>query len=84
MIKKILIIGGNGFLGFNTAKNLAKKGYKLVLICKKKINKRILLRNLKYKYCDIRKFKKLKSTLINEDYDCVINFSGNINHKSNF
>lgn len=68
-------------MGINTAKSLVKKKYKLVLLCKKKKGKKIPYKNLRYKYCDIRKLNNLKKTL-DEKYDCVINFSGNINHRN--
>ena len=80
MTKKILIIGGNGFLGINIAKGLKSKKYTPILLCRKK-NKKRELKNFKYLYCDIRNFSKLKK-VINSDFECVINLSGNIDHKN--
>tara|TARA_X000000950_G_C13811974_1_gene618057 strand:+ start:431 stop:1348 length:918 start_codon:yes stop_codon:yes gene_type:complete len=83
LIKKILIIGGNGFLGFNTAKALSKLNFKLVLLCKKR-KKSLEIKGIKYIYCDITNYQKLKKKInIKKDkIDCVINFSGNINHSN--
>ena len=81
MIKKILIIGGNGFLGFNIAKKLKSKNYSIVILCKKKPEREKFIKKIKYLYCNINNFQKLKKKIV-QDFDCVINFSGNINHNN--
>ena len=81
MNKKILIIGANGFLGYNLAKKIKNIGCKIVLLCKKKNNSLKPIKQAEYIYCDISNFKKLKKKLIG-DFDYVINFSGNINHQN--
>ena len=58
MTKKVLIIGGKGFLGTNVARALIKFGYNVDLLCKKKKFKR--LKNTNYIFCDIRNKKDLK------------------------
>ena len=80
MTKKILIIGGNGFLGINCAIKLNNLGYKITLLCKKR-KKNINLKNFKTFYCNILNFSKLKK-ILSDDFDFVLNFSGNINHKN--
>lgn len=80
MTKKILIVGGNGFLGINIAKGLKSKKYTPILLCRKK-NKKRELKNFKYLYCNIKNFSKLKKVL-NIDFECVINLSGNIDHNN--
>ena len=80
MTKKVLIIGGKGFLGTNVARALIKFGYNVDLLCKKKKNfKR--LKNTNYIFCDIRNKKDLKKKIDN-NYEYVINFAGNIDHKN--
>ncbi len=43
----------------------------------------IIINNIRYIYCDISKYNNLKKKL-GKNYDYVINFSGNIDHKNNF
>ena len=80
MTKRILIIGGNGFLGFNTAKKLSGFGFDLHLVCKNDKNLK-KLSNVKYYFCDVNNTKKLEK-LLKFKVDTVINFSGNIDHKN--
>ena len=58
--KKILIIGGTGFIGFHLCKFFNNKNYKVTSISKtppKKIRK---LKQIKYIYRDISKFKEIE------------------------
>lgn len=82
MTRKILIIGGYSFLGYNLAKKLINYNYKIYLLCKKKkLTNKIINRKVKYIYCNILNYKKLKKKLSN-NYDYVFNFAGNIDHKN--
>ena len=80
MKKKILIAGGTGFLGFNVIKKLLKHKYEITSISsnKKSLNK---LKKVKYIFCDISNYKNLKRKIKN-NYDYLINFSGNIDHSN--
>ena len=62
MIKKILIIGGNGFLGYNLAKFLTKSDFKITLLCRRKNKNFKKLSKVNYIFCDISHSNK-KQTL---------------------
>ena len=79
MIKKILIIGGYGFLGYNLANSLPKSNYEITLLCRKEKKKLKKLKKINYIYADITNFSKLNKVIKNK-YNIVINLSGNINH----
>ena len=80
-MQKILVTGANGFLGRNLLNTLARNtGLKVYgLVKSKKKIKRI--KNIKYIQGDITNFKKLKKS-IKINFDIIINFAGNINHKN--
>ena len=79
MKKKILIVGGTGFLGYHLAKKCIKKGWGVTSISTNKPKKIRFLSKVKYLILDISK-KKLIKKLIKYDYDYVVNFGGYVNH----
>ena len=79
MKDKVLVVGGTGFIGYHLLKKLPKKKYSLYSLSKKKPKKKNCLKNIKYLYCDITKFKDLKKK-INYQYDHIINLSGYVDH----
>ena len=62
---KVLIIGGNGFLGIHLAKNLHLGGYKVTILDNKKKIKKI--KNVKFINGDILNFKKLSKAIKGKD-----------------
>ncbi len=81
--KKILVLGGSGFLGFNLIQKLVKKkNYQIYSLSSRKKNFNKKIYNVKYFYCDISKFSNLKK-IINRNFNIIINLSGNIDHKKN-
>jgi nucleoside-diphosphate-sugar epimerase len=77
--KKILIVGGTGFLGYHLAKKCIKKGWGVTSISTNKPKKIRFLSKVKYLILDISK-KKLIKKLTKYDYDYVVNFGGYVNH----
>ena len=78
MEKKILILGGSGFLGKNLLFKLVKfKRYKITSISNKTLKN---LKKISYISCNINNYQKLRKKLKNKKFDFVINFSGNIDH----
>jgi nucleoside-diphosphate-sugar epimerase len=81
-MKKILIVGGGGFLGSNLSRSLRQNGFDITLILKKKEKKHNFVKGkIKRIYCDILDIKKLKNSIKNH-YDVLINCSGNIDHSN--
>ena len=78
MTKKILIVGGTGFLGQNLLKKLLNRGFKLYSLSSKKNKKQF--KQVKYLICNVLSRKKLKK-IVNENFDIIINLLGNIDHK---
>ena len=81
-MKKILIIGGTGFLGFHLAKLCLKRNYKVYSLSRNKPKKKRFLLNVIYIYADISKKRELNlklNSLKNINY--VVNFGGEVNHK---
>ena len=78
MKKKILITGASGFLGTNLISRLSReKKLEIYGLIKKKTNKILIKKNVKYICSDITKTKKK----IDINFEYVINLAGNINHK---
>jgi len=77
--KKILIVGGTGFLGYHLAKKCLLKKWEVTSISTNSPKKIRFLPKVKYLTLDITK-KKLISQKIKLNYDFVVNFGGYVNH----
>lgn len=69
--KKLLIIGGTGFIGHHLLKEAVKLGWKCFSISRNKPQKKRKVKNVNYLLIDIKKTKKL--TNINFNYDYIVN-----------
>ena len=61
--RKMLIIGGSGFIGYHLAKLALKKGWKIDSISRKFPKKNRKLSKVKYLICDITKLKNIKKSI---------------------
>lgn len=77
--KKVLIIGGTGFIGYHLAKKTYKK-FDVTSISLNKPKKKEKLKYVKYLIADISK-KKFFQSKIKKDFDIIVNLGGYINHK---
>ena len=79
MKKKILILGGTGFIGYHLAKASLKKGFKVISLSKNKPIKKRYLKRVKYIIADISN-KNFIHQIINEDFQYVVNLAGYVDH----
>ena len=71
---KCCVFGGSGFIGSHVADHLSEISESvLILDIHQKKN---LLPNQKFKYCDITNFKDLERIFNENEFDYVYNFSG--------
>lgn len=82
MKKKILVLGGTGFIGYHILKKAIKKNFSCTSISKTKPTKQKKLNKVKYILCDLENKKKLKKKLIN-NYNYVVNAAGYVDHSKN-
>ena len=81
MTYKILITGASGFLGINLISRIYRfRKFKIHGLVNKNKKKFKRCQNIKYIKTDITNKNELKKK-IDIDYDFIINFAGNINHK---
>ena len=81
MNKKILIVGGSGFIGSHLSKKCLKKNWIVDSLSHRIPIKKKKIKKIKYIACDVKNYQKLKK-IIKLDYDYVVNLSGYIEHKS--
>lgn len=77
--KKILVVGGTGFLGFHLLKKALSKNFSTFCFSRSKPKKTRYLDNVKYILGDVGKKNSLKK-LLNYNFDFVVNLSGNVDH----
>jgi UDP-glucose 4-epimerase len=80
-LKKILIIGGTGFIGYHLAKKCLQKNFKVTSVSKNLPKKIRFLKKVKYIICDINDEKKLKKKIAS-NFDYVVNLGGYVNHQN--
>ena len=79
MKKKILIVGGTGFVGYHLAKEAVKKGFEVSSLSKNNPVKKRYLKKVKYIIADIAN-KKSINKIIRDDFQYVVNLAGYVDH----
>jgi nucleoside-diphosphate-sugar epimerase len=80
-LKRILIIGGTGFIGYHLARYCLKKNFFVTSVSKNLPNIQRFIKGIKYILCDISD-KKLLKIRLKDNFDYVVNLSGYVNHKN--
>tara|TARA_E500000178_G_scaffold355600_1_gene428820 strand:- start:1490 stop:2398 length:909 start_codon:yes stop_codon:yes gene_type:complete len=80
-MKKILIAGGTGFIGYHLSKACLKMNWKVTSVSTKLPKKNRKLKNIKYLICDLTKLDDVR-TKLNKNFNFVVNLSGYVNHKN--
>ncbi len=81
MKKKILIVGGTGFIGFHLLKSLKNK-CDVYSLSKNKPNKERKIEGVKYLFCDIFNKNLLYKKLKKKSFNYVINLGGYVDHSN--
>ena len=79
--KKILIVGGTGFIGYHLAKKSLKKGWQVTSISSNRPKKIRYLPKVEYIRCNITN-KKLLRRSIRKAFDYVVNLGGYVDHSN--
>ena len=77
--KKILIVGGTGFIGYHLAKKSLSKGWRVTSISSNAPKKIRYLPKAEYIRCNITNKKLLKKS-ISKAFDYVVNLGGYVDH----
>ena len=78
-MKKILVVGGTGFIGYHIIKEAVKRKWLITSISLNKPKKKRFCKNVNYKTANLTNYKSLKKNLKGH-YDYVINAGGYGNH----
>ena len=81
MIKKILITGGTGFIGYHLAKRCLSLNWSVTSLSNNKPPKKRKLSNVRYIICDITKKKSLFDK-VQKKFDYVVNLAGHVDHSN--
>jgi|TARA_B110000211_G_scaffold213031_1_gene253144 UDP-glucose 4-epimerase len=78
--KKIVIVGGTGFIGYHLAKHCIKMKWVVYSVSSKYPTEKNFVKKVKYIICDITN-KKLLKKKIDFKFDYAVNLGGYVNHK---
>ena len=79
--KKILIVGGTGFIGYHLGKKCLRRKWRVVSISTTKPPSSRFLKGVKYILADISDKDELRKK-IKDNFDYVVNFGGYVDHSN--
>ena len=82
MKEKILVIGGNGFIGIHLIRKLRDIGFECFSLSLNKLDKNNKEDEIHYLYADISDFSELTKVIGQNKYDYVVNLSGYVDHRN--
>ncbi len=82
MKEKILILGGNGFIGIHLIRKLRDIGFECFSLSLNKLDKNNKEDKIHYLYADISNFSELTKVIGQNKYDYVVNLSGYVDHSN--
>ena len=80
--KKLLVIGGSGFIGKWIVKEGLIRDYRVTVLSLKKLNNNFKIKNVTYLNIDLSDRSLVKEFLTSESYTHVVNLGGYIDHSS--
>ena len=78
--KKLLVVGGTGFIGQHLVKAATNCGYDVLVLSSQKYIQKKYSENIDYIIADIRNLEQLKKALVNREINYVVNLGGYIDH----
>ncbi len=82
MKEKILILGGNGFIGIHLIRKLRDIGFECFSLSLNKLDKNNKEDKIHYLYADISDYSELTNVIGQNKYDYVVNLSGYVDHRN--
>ncbi len=82
MKEKILILGGNGFIGIHLIRKLRDIGFECFSLSLNKLDKNNKEDKIHYLYADISDYSELARVIGQNKYDYVVNLSGYVDHRN--
>jgi nucleoside-diphosphate-sugar epimerase len=82
--KKLLIVGGTGFIGRNVAREAVNRGFQVSSISRNSCPSEKKLKGVKYIVVDVIDKVKLSRALNDKTFHYVINLCGYVNHENYF
>ncbi len=82
MKEKILILGGNGFIGIHLIRKLSNIGFECFSLSLNKVDEKNKEDKIHYLNADISDYSELSKVIGQNKYDYVINLSGYVDHRN--